>query len=132
RGEFAGFTRHRTLNPPPDERSLRRAAAAFAREYPSAPPLQLRRKWAGWIDYLPDELPAIGETASISGLFVASGLHGNGFGMGPIVGKVVAELIASGRSAHRLDAFRPERFSRPADSPSARKNPGKDKHARAV
>ncbi|MGR3985194.1 MAG: FAD-binding oxidoreductase [Gammaproteobacteria bacterium] len=112
RGEFADFTKHRTLNPPADERSLRRAAAAFAREYPSAPPLQLRRKWAGWIDYLPDELPAIGEADSISGLFVAGGLHGNGFGMGPIVGKVVAELIARGRSAHRLDAFRPERFSR--------------------
>lgn len=34
----------------------------------------------------------------------------NGFGMGPIVGKVLADLIAKGRTDHDLSAFRADRF----------------------
>jgi len=110
-GEFRSFTRHRTLDPAPDLPGLDRAAKAFALEYPSAPPIRLRRSWAGWIDYMPDELPVIDALASPRGLFVAAGLSGHGFGLGPIVGKTVAALILDGRSDHDLSSFRAGRFT---------------------
>jgi glycine/D-amino acid oxidase-like deaminating enzyme len=110
-GEFASFTTHRTLDPPPDPAGLERAVKAFAVEYPSAPPLRLRRSWAGWIDYMPDELPVIDELAAPRGLFVAAGLSGHGFGLGPIVGKTISSLISDGRSEHDLSSFRAGRFT---------------------
>jgi glycine/D-amino acid oxidase-like deaminating enzyme len=110
RGEFSSFTRHRTLDPSPDLVGLERAATAFASEYPSASKIRLRRKWAGWIDYMPDELPVIDALAAPRGVFVAAGLSGHGFGLGPIVGKVVSSLIADGKCEHDLTSFRASRF----------------------
>lgn len=40
RGEFDNFVQHRTLEPKPDTKGLHRAARAYAKEYPSAKPLQ--------------------------------------------------------------------------------------------
>ncbi len=110
RGEFDNFTQHRTLEPSPDSVGLERAIQAFAEEYPAAEPLRLQKAWAGWIDYMPDELPVIGESDQCSGLFTAAGLSGNGFAMGPIVGKTIADLISSGSSEHDLSAFQASRF----------------------
>lgn len=110
RGEFESFTTHRTLEPIPDVHGLKRAAKAFAQEYPGAKPLQLTKTWAGWIDYMPDELPVLGESPIISGLFVGAGLSGNGFAMGPVVGKTLANLIVKGHIAHDLSAFQARRF----------------------
>ena len=110
KGEFATFTTHRTLDPAPDLRGLERAKRAFAREYPGAPPLKVTRSWAGWIDYMPDELPVIDQLETPAGLFVAAGLHGNGFGMGPVVGKILADLVTRGTSDHDLRPFRATRF----------------------
>jgi len=110
KGAFSSFTAQRTLDPKPDEAGLERAARAFAAEYPAAAPIRFTRKWAGWIDYMPDELPVIDQLGKPSGLFVAAGFHGNGFGMGPIVGKILAELITLGATPHDLSAFRADRF----------------------
>ena len=110
KGEFNTFTQHRSLDPEPDSLGLGRAVAAYAAEYPSAEPLRLTRSWAGWIDYMPDELPVIGESKKIPGLFVGAGLSGNGFAMGPVVGKIFSDLISNGHSKHDLSAFDSARF----------------------
>lgn len=110
KGGFSSFTLHRTLDPKPEMRGLMKAVDAFAAEYPSTKPLQIKRAWAGYIDYMPDELPVIDELDDISGLFVAVGFHGNGFGMEPGVGKVLADLIAKGKSDHDLTALKASRF----------------------
>lgn len=111
KGEFNNFTHHRTLSPGADLTALRAAASAFAIEYPSAKPIRFTKTWAGQIDYMPDELPVIGESHKCSGLFVASGFSGNGFGMGPVVGKIMSQLICTGRCEHDLSAFNPGRFA---------------------
>jgi glycine/D-amino acid oxidase-like deaminating enzyme len=45
------------------------------------------------------------------GLVLATGFSGHGFGMGPIVGRLISELILKGEPSLNLDAFRFSRFS---------------------
>ena len=58
----------------------------------------------------PDMLPTIGAVDQPSGLVLATGFSGHGFGMGPIVGRLLAELIQNGEPSLNLDAFRFSRF----------------------
>lgn len=66
--------------------------------------------WAGTIDGTPDALPVIDEVGQPSGLVVATGMSGHGFGIAPVVGKIVADLVTSGSSSHDLSPFRLRRF----------------------
>ena len=110
RGEFSDFTTHRTLEPRADWRGLERAKSLFSGEYPDAGVIQYERAWAGYIDYMPDELPVIELLSNPSGLAVAAGFSGNGFGFGPVVGRTVADLVVSGRCKYDLRPFASERF----------------------
>ncbi|MBM3540402.1 MAG: FAD-binding oxidoreductase, partial [Alphaproteobacteria bacterium] len=69
------------------------------------------RSWAGYIDFTPDMIPVIDRLETPAGLVVAAGLSGHGFGMGPIVGRLAAELAAGERASLDLGAFRLARFS---------------------
>lgn len=109
-GEFSDFTTHRTLDPKPDWQGLNQAAASFLQEYPSAGSINYERGWAGYIDYMPDELPVIDMCSKPDGLAVAAGLSGNGFGLGPIVGKTLSDLIITGHSKYDLKSFSSDRF----------------------
>ncbi|CCV09237.1 AgaE protein [Mesorhizobium metallidurans STM 2683] len=111
-GDFADFTTHRTLDPRPDWRRLENTARLFAQEYPEAGPFNLERGWAGFMDFMPDELPVLGETSSCRGLFVAAGFSGAGFGMGPVIGRIMADLIQGNPAGHNLSRFSPKRFSK--------------------
>ncbi|RWD52286.1 MAG: FAD-binding oxidoreductase [Mesorhizobium sp.] len=110
-GEFADYTTHRTLDPMPDWKGLRKAANHFLAEYPGAGPIKYERAWAGYIDYMPDELPVIQAMQRPDGLFVAAGLSGHGFGIGPIIGRSLSDLIVKGRSDYDLAPFSARRFN---------------------
>ncbi|MCY4229101.1 MAG: FAD-binding oxidoreductase [Gammaproteobacteria bacterium] len=114
KGRFDDFTRkeNRTLDPIPDHAALERAVKAFAIEYPAAKPLRLARSWAGWIDYMPDAIPVLGEIPNVSGLFVGSGFSGGGFGMGPVSGKILSDLVCDGYTSHPVQSLCPSRFQR--------------------
>jgi sarcosine oxidase subunit beta len=66
--------------------------------------------WAGLLDMTPDGLPVIEATPEIDGLVVAAGFSGHGFGIGPITGQLVRDLVLERPSNLSLDAFRRERF----------------------
>jgi glycine/D-amino acid oxidase-like deaminating enzyme len=66
--------------------------------------------WAGTIDGTPDALPVIDAVDHVSGLVVATGMSGHGFGIAPSVGKIVADLVTCGSSNHDLNPFRLRRF----------------------
>ena len=72
---------------------------------------KLRRTWGGMIDILPDVVPVIGRSASLPGLVLATGMCGHGFGIGPGVGRVVADLVLGRPPGHDLERFSPERFT---------------------
>ena len=63
------------------------------------------------IDTMPDVVPVIDRVAAIPGLVIATGLSGHGFGIGPGVGRVVADLVAGNPVGHDLTRFRLSRFS---------------------
>lgn len=85
--------------------------ARFYEIFPHLNGLGLQRMWAGRIDATPDLIPIIGPARSPEGLFIAAGFNGHGFALGPIVGKLLAELIWKGRSSLDLHKFRLSRFA---------------------
>jgi glycine/D-amino acid oxidase-like deaminating enzyme len=100
----------RVLSPPPSHEKVRTSVAHFRRMFPSIP-IELNRAWAGYTDTTPDAVPVIDALASPAGLVVATAFSGHGFGLGPIVGRLLAELIVDGRPSHDLRPFRLGRFA---------------------
>lgn len=72
----------------------------------------VNRMWSGLEAYMPDNLPVIGKSVSADNAFHAFGFSAHGFQMGPIIGKVMAELVLTGVSSFDLNAFRVDRFER--------------------
>jgi len=110
-GEISPFERMRVLNPAPSPAIVRRIEQRLGQRYPALKGVKLAEAWAGMIDVTPDAVPVLGEVKQISGLHLATGLSGHGFGLGPMVGRVVSELIADGGSPFDLRDFRFGRFS---------------------
>jgi len=105
------FERMRVLDPRPHRPTLDRLAAAFAALFPGLGPVPLAAAWGGMIDTLPDVVPAIDHVAALPGLVLATGMSGHGFGIGPAVGRVVADLVAGDAPGHDLARFRLARFA---------------------
>ncbi len=68
------------------------------------------RSFSGITEYTPDGEPYIGAIPGVSGYFTACGFHGQGFCVGPMTGKTMAELVTSGEPAISLAPFKPDRF----------------------
>jgi glycine/D-amino acid oxidase-like deaminating enzyme len=100
----------RGLEPEPNPAKVRRALGELRRLFPAIGPLAVTSTWAGYIDATPDALPVVGE-AGPAGLVLATGFTGHGFAMGPIVGRLVAELVADGKPSLDLRPFRFSRFA---------------------
>jgi glycine/D-amino acid oxidase-like deaminating enzyme len=98
--------------PEPNRRFLRRARDALDRSYPAFAELREAAAWGGLIDVLPDVLPVISRVDGLPGLTLATGFSGHGFGIGPAVGRLAADL-ATGK-APLVDPA-PFRFSRFTD-----------------
>ncbi len=84
-------------------RELRRFVPAFAR-------VQLIRVWSGIEGYTADWQPIIGHSATSPGVHYAFGFNGEGFAIGPGVGEVMAELIATGATTTPIEPFSIARF----------------------
>jgi glycine/D-amino acid oxidase-like deaminating enzyme len=80
------------------------------RYFPGLPALRLRRAWAGEIEVIPDALPVIDGGGGPSGLVIATGMSGHGFGLAPIVGAVVADIVEGAETGFDLRPFRLSRF----------------------
>jgi glycine/D-amino acid oxidase-like deaminating enzyme len=85
--------------------------AEFQAAFPALGTVALKSVWGGMIDTMPDVVPVIDRVAAVPGLVVATGLSGHGFGIGPGVGRVVADLVAGNAVGHDLSRFRLSRFS---------------------
>jgi sarcosine oxidase subunit beta len=82
---------------------LRRVIPGFAAVY-------MIRSWSGVESYLPDDVPIMGPSATMPGLFYAFGFCGAGFQIGPGVGDVMAELIARGATTTPIEPYGISRF----------------------
>jgi D-amino-acid dehydrogenase len=67
--------------------------------------------WRGLRPCSPDGLPYLGKTARYSNLCIATGHAMMGLSLGPITGKVVAEIITGERPTLGLDLLSPDRYA---------------------
>ncbi len=104
------FEAMRVLDPRPNLRAFGRVQDAFAAAFPKLGRPQIASAWAGMIDTLPDVVPVIDHVAALPGLTLATGMSGHGFGIGPAVGRVVADLVTGHPVGHDLGRFRFARF----------------------
>jgi sarcosine oxidase subunit beta len=90
-----------------------RTALEFAvRRMPLLERAGLARHWAGLYEMTPDAHPLVGRLAPFENVFIAAGFSGHGFMQGPIIGKLLAEVMLDG-DAHSIDisALNPARFA---------------------
>ena len=109
--QVSPFERQRILNPTPNRNALRKVALNFAAAFPNIGVPPIVASWGGMIDTLPDLVPVVDRIAAIPGLVVATGMCGHGFGIGPGIGRVVADLVLDRPIGHDLTRFRHARFS---------------------
>ncbi|MFP3542402.1 FAD-binding oxidoreductase [Rhizobium sp. SIMBA_035] len=105
------FERMRVLNPAPGQSDLASIRRGFENLFPQLGELRLKTAWAGMIDAMPDVVPIVDRVSAIAGLFVATGMSGHGFGIGPGIGRVMSDLIQGNATGHSLNRFRLSRFS---------------------
>jgi glycine/D-amino acid oxidase-like deaminating enzyme len=110
--EVTPFERTRVLNPRLSRRHFNKIEERIARHLPELASLLIEEAWTGSTDMTPDMLPALGTVGAYAGLYIAAGLSGHGFGLGPGVGKVIAEHMLDRPTRYDLSAFRLERFSK--------------------
>ena len=90
-----------------------------ARLFPRLPRLPRAAAWAGLRPWLPDHLPAIGPSRAVPGLWLATGHEGAGVALGPVTGRLVAQLYAGEPPVVDPAPFDPDRFANlKRDSPS--------------
>jgi glycine/D-amino acid oxidase-like deaminating enzyme len=87
---------------------LDRAAALV----PGLRELPIDAAWAGLRPWLPDHLPAIGPSAAVDGLWLASGHEGAGVALGPVTGRLIAQLYTGETPEVDPSPFAPDRFVR--------------------
>jgi D-hydroxyproline dehydrogenase subunit beta len=96
-----------TADPAVGEAMLARAA----RLMPLVRELPVAAAWAGLRPWLPDHLPAIGPSARVPGLWLATGHEGAGVALGPVTGRVVAQALCGEEPLVDLTPFDPDRFA---------------------
>ncbi len=92
--------------------ALARLLDAFSALFPEAADVPLAESWIGFLDQTPDALPVIEACDEPRGLVLAFGFSGHGFALGPIVGRLVAEMVAGRSPELSVEAFRRDRFGR--------------------
>jgi sarcosine oxidase subunit beta len=65
----------------------------------------VRRVWRGLYPMTPDGVPVCGSVEGVPGLYLATGMCGQGFMLGPGIGRNMAEYIAEGRPLIPPDIF---------------------------
>lgn len=108
RGPASLETKRATLDPA----NTLRQRAHLVRLLPAIARLRIIRTWSGVEGYVEDDIPVMGPSAHVPGLFYAFGFCGHGFQLGPGVGASMAELIATGAPGVPIEPFHIARFAR--------------------
>jgi glycine/D-amino acid oxidase-like deaminating enzyme len=79
------------------------------RVVPGLAQLNILRSWAGYEGVTPDSLPYLGRLGDGPNVYCAACARG-GFTLGPLLGQLLGELIATGKTSRPIDLFDPGRF----------------------
>jgi sarcosine oxidase subunit beta len=89
---------------------LGKYARSLVRTCPVLADVKVLRQWAGCYDLTPDANPVVGPVDDVEHFYQASGFMGHGFMMAPVVGKLLAQLVATGASTDVIDRWNLRRF----------------------
>ncbi|MDP9002523.1 MAG: FAD-binding oxidoreductase [Myxococcota bacterium] len=114
RGEIVGGVANEYVAPGLNHESshafLGKYARSLVRTCPVLAGVKVLRQWAGCYDITPDANPIVGPVDEVDDFYQASGFMGHGFIMAPVVGKLLAERIAGGKSVTVLEPWKLRRF----------------------
>ena len=80
-----------------------------ARVLPILRDVRIIRTWGGMIATTPERTPIIGEYPRVKGFYIL--YAGAGFTLGPVVGRLMAELLLNGKTSLPIGAYDPERYA---------------------
>jgi glycine/D-amino acid oxidase-like deaminating enzyme len=84
----------------------------IAAQFPVFKRAKITNAWGGYLDVTPDTIPVISAIDRFSGLFLASGFSGHGFGMGPGAGRLIADLVTGAKPLVNERPFALSRIAR--------------------
>jgi sarcosine oxidase subunit beta len=87
--------------------------------FPVLKNLNVIRMWSGLIAQMSDALPVLGFTEEIPGFVFATGFSGHGFGLAPVIGRLICELIMDCQPSIPISDFCYGRFSRGGENECA-------------
>lgn len=99
-----------TFNTNVDWDHLAESVAKAVARVPILEKAEIKRGWAGSYDLSPDNNAILGAVPELPGFYVATGHSGHGFMHGPATGRLMAELILTGRSSIDISVFSLDRF----------------------
>ncbi len=88
------------------------ALSRTERRIPAARSMPIVGAWAGIRPVSPDGRPFLGPAPDLEGYYVAGGFGGQGFTQGPLGGRLITELITTGRPSVDLTPYRTDRAAR--------------------
>jgi glycine/D-amino acid oxidase-like deaminating enzyme len=110
--EITPFEAMRVLDPAPKQGILEEARSVLSRAVPAFAQMEVAQSWGGMIDVTPDAMPVIDQVTQIPGFFIATGFSGDGFGIGPGAGRLMADLVTGAGPMVDPRPFRLDRFPR--------------------
>jgi len=105
--EFEGFDKRTTVE------GIRWVLQRAVEMVPGLSELTFEGVRAGLRPYSADSFPILGTFPDVPGLVVATGHSRKGILLGPMSGKLAAELILDGKTSLSIEPFSPLRFTRP-------------------
>ncbi len=109
--EQSPFEQIRTLDPIPIQSTLEKSKRNLIHAFPAFQDIEVVESWGGLIDATPDAVPVISPVDNLPGFFLATGLSGHGFGIGPAAGQLAADVATASEPLVDPTPFRFSRFS---------------------
>ncbi len=94
-----------------DFRELAASAQTVWDLFPIMRDATIHRGWAGIEARMPDDIPVIGPSSAAPDVYHAFGFSAHGFELGPIVGRITADLITTGATDLPIAPFSITRFA---------------------
>jgi sarcosine oxidase subunit beta len=95
-------------------RKLAVSARTVLALFPQLERVNIVRAWAGVEAFMPDNLPVIGPSSTVPGVYHAFGFSAHGFQLSPVIGRIISQLILDGRSELPIGPFAIGRFTQGA------------------
>ncbi len=87
------FEKIRILDPAPVKSNLRKTMETVKALFPALAEMEMAESWGSYVDCTPDAIPVISPIDQIDGFFLAAGTSAHGFGLGPGLANVAADMV---------------------------------------